>query len=180
MTPREGRVQVYTGPGKGKTTAALGLGVRAALAGLRVFVGQFMKGTDYAELGLRNLGFPAPGTVEIVQYGTPRLICQGQEPGEDDIAGADAGLVDIRERLASGDWDVVVADEITVALHFGLVGIEDVLGLVDARPPEVELVITGRKAPDALVERADLVTEMREVKHYYAEQGLTARKGIEF
>ncbi len=176
-----GYVQVYTGNGKGKTTAALGLSARAALAGLRVFVGQFMKGQDYAELAMARLPWKdvAGGSIEIVQYGTPRFICQGEKPGADDLAGAGAGLADLRGRLASGSYDVVVADEICVAHHFGLVTLDDIMGILDARPEHVELVLTGRNAPRPLLDRADLVTDMREVKHYYAATGVVARKGIE-
>jgi cob(I)alamin adenosyltransferase len=165
-------VHLYTGDGKGKTTAALGLAVRAALSGMRVFIGQFMKGSTYSELGL-----PTVLPVEIVQYGTPRLICQGEEPSTEDRDRARAGLADITTRLTT--HDLVVADEIVVTLHFGLLTLPDVIGLIDARPPTTELVLTGRRAPPELVDRADLVTEMREVKHYYATLGVKARRGIE-
>ena len=172
----QGYVHVYTGDGKGKTTAALGLAVRAALSGMRVLIGQFMKGTDYAELGLRDIAFPS-GSIEIVQYGTGRFICQGESAGEEDLAAARRGIEDLVARI--GSYDLVVADEICVAVHLGLLAVDDVLGLVDARPGHVELVLTGRRAPRAIVDRADLVTEMREVKHYYAG-GVKARKGIEY
>jgi cob(I)alamin adenosyltransferase len=175
-----GFVHVYTGDGKGKTTAALGLSVRAALAGLHVFIGQFMKGSDYAELRLPELDFDAlaGGGVELVQYGSPRLICQGEEPDEDDRRRARAGLEDLTTRLAAGGHDLVVADEILVTLHFGLLDERHVLDLIDRRPPRVELVLTGRGAPEAVIERADLVTRMQEVRHYFA-RGVTARRGIE-
>ena len=163
-----GFVQVYTGDGKGKTTAALGLALRAALAGLRVFIGQFMKGTNYAELGVSRIPFEdlSDGCIDLEQYGTPKLICQGEPPSRDDIASARLGLDDLRSRMTSTRYDVIIADEINVALHFDLLALDDVL--------------TGRRAPQEIIDRADLVTEMREVKHYYALQGVQARKGIEY
>ena len=177
-----GFVQVYTGDGKGKTTAALGLALRAALAGLRVFIGQFMKGTSYAELGVSRIPFEdlSGGLIDLEQYGTPKLICQGEPPSRDDIASARLGLEDLRNRMTSTRYDVVIADEINVALHFDLLTLDDVLELLLARPEGVELVLTGRKAPQEIIDRADLVTDMREVKHYYALQGVQARKGIEY
>ncbi len=173
----QGRLQVYTGNGKGKTTAALGLAVRAACAGLGVYIGQFMKGTDYSELCLPRL---LPDNLAMEQYGTPRLICRGEEPGEDDIAHARDGLQRIERALVSGDYDLVVADELSVTVHLGLLTVEEAMGVVLARPPDVEMVVTGRYAPEALLNAAHLVTEMREVRHYYAAEGLEARKGIEF
>jgi cob(I)alamin adenosyltransferase len=173
----KGRLQVYTGNGKGKTTAALGLAVRAACAGLRVYIGQFMKGTEYSELCLPGL---MPGRVEMEQYGTPRLICRGEEPDEDDIAHAREGLARLEVALTSTGYDLVVADELGVAVHMGLLGEREALEVVLSRPPGVELVVTGRYAPESIVEAADLVTEMREVRHYYASEGLEARKGIEY
>jgi cob(I)alamin adenosyltransferase len=172
-----GRLQVYTGNGKGKTTAALGLAVRAACAGLRVYIGQFMKGTDYSELCLPRL---LSGRLKMEQYGTPRLICRGEEPGEDDIAHARKGLSRLRDALLSGDYDLVVADELSVTVHMGLLDVAEAMEVVLARPDEVEMVVTGRYAPPPLLEAADLVTEMREVRHYYATEGLEARKGIEY
>jgi cob(I)alamin adenosyltransferase len=177
-----GFVQVYTGDGKGKTTAALGLALRAALSGMRVFIGQFMKGTSYAELGIARIPFGdlSGGRVDLEQYGTPRLICQGEAPSRDDVASARLGLEDLRRRMTGGGYDVVIADEINVALHFDLLQVDDVLELLLARPEGVELVLTGRQAPPEIIERADLVTDMREIKHYYALQGVQARKGIEY
>ena len=174
-----GYVHVYTGDGKGKTTAALGLAIRAALAGRRVFIGQFMKGMDYAELGIADLTFPKGG-IDIAQYGTPRLICQGESASDEDVEKARAGLADIREKLTSGGYRIVVADEICVTLNFGLLSAKDLVELIELRPDPVELVLTGRGAPDEVIEKADLVTDMREVKHYYATHGIKARKGIEF
>jgi cob(I)alamin adenosyltransferase len=180
--PEQGYIHVYTGDGKGKTTAALGLALRAALSGLRVFIGQFMKGTNYAELSVPRIPFEelTGGRIDLEQYGSPRLLCQDEPPTRDDVAKARLGLEDLRRRLASGSHDVVIADEINVALHFELLVLEDVLDLIDTRPPHIELILTGRKAPQEIIDRADLVTEMHEVKHYYTDQGVRARKGIEY
>lgn len=168
-----GLVQIYTGDGKGKTTAALGLALRAAGWGYRTFIGQFMKGVDYGEL--RSVQLLAP-YVTIEQFGRPSFV---HEPRPEDRALAQKGLQRCGEVLAGGDYHIVILDEICVALHFRLVTVDEVLALVAQRPAQVELVLTGRRAPQELVERADLVTEMVAVKHPY-ERGISARKGIEF
>ena len=168
-----GYVQVYSGAGKGKTTAALGLALRAAGAGLRVFFAQFIKGRHYSEIeALERFS----DRIVVRQYGRGRFI-KGR-PSPEDIAAARRGLAEAVEALASGEYDVVILDEANVAAFYELFSVDDLLALVDARPERVELVITGRNAPEKLVERADVVTEMTEVKHYY-HQGVKARKGIE-
>jgi len=172
----KGKFQLYTGNGKGKTTAALGLAVRAACAGMKVYFGQFMKGRDYSELCLPE---HFPGAITMEQYGTPRLICRGEKPSEEDMRSASAGLEKIRAVLISGNYDLVIADELNVTVHMGLLNEDDVMEFIGQRPDGVELVLTGRYAPDSFIEMADLVTEMREVKHYYATENLLARKGIE-
>jgi len=169
-----GLVQVYTGDGKGKTTAALGLALRAAGWGYRTFIGQFMKGQDCGEL--HSITHLAP-YVTIEQFGQPNLL-QLDRPAPEDIALAQHGLSRIREVLASGDYQIVVMDEICVALHFKLARIKDVLELIERRPPGVELVLTGRRAPQAILDKADLVTEMVELRHPY-QRGVPARRGIE-
>jgi len=173
MVARKGYVQVYTGDGKGKTTAAFGLALRAVGAGLRVYIAQFVKGMPYSELdALKRLG----GDLVVEQFGRDCFIRKAPEPA--DIAAARAGYDKAAEILRSGDYDMVVLDEATIATHFGLFSVDELLALVNARPDHVELVITGRRADPRLIERADLVTEMREVKHYY-QQGVEARKGFE-
>lgn len=168
-----GYVQVYTGNGKGKTTAALGLALRAAGAGHRVFIGQFIKEGRYSEIeALEHLS----EWIDCRQYG--RGCWLRGNPRTEDIDLAQNALVNIRERLSKGGYRVVILDEIITAQFFGLVDVCDLLQLIEARPSEVELVMTGRYAPLELIEAADLVTEMREVKHYY-NQGVLARKGIE-
>jgi cob(I)alamin adenosyltransferase len=170
---KRGYIHVYTGDGKGKTTAAFGLALRAAGAGLRVFIGQFVKGMQYSEL--RAIGRLA-GLITVKQYGRRCFI--REKPDEQDIARARRGLEEVRHVLASGEYSVVILDEANIAAHFGLISVEELLGLMEAKPEGVELVITGRNADPRVVERADLVTEMREVKHYYRE-GVEARDGIE-
>ncbi len=168
-----GYVQVYTGDGKGKTTAALGLALRAAGHGLRVYIGQFMKGQPYGELNALA-GHPR---IRIEQYGEPQCIHR-DEVTRHHIALAEQGLRCARAAMLSGEYDIVVLDEINVAIWFGLLDSDDVLSLIEQKPARVELVLTGRKAPREIIERADLVTEMREVRHYYA-RGVMARDGIE-
>jgi cob(I)alamin adenosyltransferase len=169
----QGFVQVYTGDGKGKTTAALGLAIRAAGAGLKVYIGQFIKNADYSELTmLQRLA----ENITLEQFG--RGCCLVTEPCQADIDGARRALAEIGRVLASGAYDLVIADEANVAVALQLISEKDLLALIDCRPPQVELVLTGRGAPPLVVERADLVTEMRSVKHYY-DQGILARKGIE-
>jgi cob(I)alamin adenosyltransferase len=169
----EGYVQVYTGDGKGKTTAALGLALRASGHGMRTYVGQFMKGQPYGELdALRDHPH-----ITIEQYGDVRCI-RREEVTPEHVAQARQGLERARKAMLSGDYDVVVLDEVNVAIWFGLLDVEEVLAFLEQRPKQVELVLTGRRAPEELIRRADLVTEMREVKHYY-QQGVGARNGIE-
>ena len=170
---RRGYVQVYTGDGKGKTTAALGLALRASGHGLRSYIGQFMKGQRYGELeALRDHPL-----ITIEQYGDVRCI-RREEVTPEHVAQARRGLDRVRQALLSGEYDIVVLDEVNVTIWFGLLAVEDVLALLDQRPEHVEMVLTGRRAPQELIDRADLVTEMRMVKHYY-EQGVVAREGIE-
>jgi cob(I)alamin adenosyltransferase len=168
-----GYVQVYTGDGKGKTTAALGLALRASGHGLRTYIGQFMKGQHYGELdALRDHPL-----ITIEQYGDVRCIRRDEVTSEH-VAQAHRGLERVREAMRSGQYDIVVLDEVNVTIWFGLLAVEEVLALLDERPEHVEVILTGRRAPRELIERADLVTEMREVKHYY-QQGVMAREGIE-
>jgi cob(I)alamin adenosyltransferase len=170
-----GLVQVYTGDGKGKTTAALGLALRAAGWGYRSFIGQFMKGQGTGEL--RATAMLAPH-VTIEQFGQPGLL-RADEVSPHDIELVQNGLRRVAQALNGGEYRLVVLDEICVALHFGLATVEAVLALIDARPQSVDVVLTGRRAPQALLDRADLVTEMVEIKHPY-QQGIPARRGIEF
>lgn len=169
----KGYVQVYTGDGKCKTTAALGLLVRAVGAGLRVYMGQFIKSGESSETKLLRERFPDV-TVEL--YGQGGFV-RGT-PSSGDLACARRGLEALAAALRSGRYDVVIADEINGAVLAGLITEQDVLALMEARPDPVELVLTGRGAGAGVMERADLVTEMRCIRHYY-NAGVKARKGIE-
>ena len=169
----KGYVQVYTGNGKGKTTACLGLTLRAMGAGLKVCILQFLKQGDYSEIKALSL-FPDKVTVE--QYGLGRFV-KGK-PSEEDIAAGIKGLERAKEVLASGAFDVLILEEANVAVMCGLFSEQDLLGLIELKPESMELVITGRGATQAVMDRADLVTEMKEIKHYY-KNGVKARVGIE-
>ncbi len=171
---KKGYVQIYTGNGKGKTTAALGLAMRAAGNEMRVFIGQFMKGQDYGELKAAARLEPF---LTIEQFGQPTFV-HVDKATEEDIRLAQEGLARCREAMKSGRYDIVILDEVNVAIFFKLVTTEQLLELLKEKPEQVELVLTGRYAPRELIEKADLVTEMQEIKHYYA-QGVVARKGIE-
>jgi cob(I)alamin adenosyltransferase len=170
----EGYVQIYTGDGKGKTTAALGLVMRAVGQGLRVIVVQFMKSNpNWGEVvSLTKLGVP------VQQCGLDHWVLKG-EASEEDLAAAAAGFAKARALVGSGDYDLVVLDELITAVFFELIPADDVLAMMAAKPVAVELVMTGRRAPEELVAAADLVTEMRPLKHYY-DAGVAARPGIEY
>jgi len=163
---------VYTGDGKGKTTAAIGLAVRAAGHGLRSFVGQFMKGTPYGELALEQM---SGGLVVFRQLGTDSLVHTITRQDHDL---ARSGLDICREAIHSGEYQLIILDEINIAVHMGLLTESDVLALIQERPSGVELVLTGRGATPGILAVADLVTEMREIRHPYAS-GIPAREGIE-
>jgi cob(I)alamin adenosyltransferase len=173
---RKGLVIVHTGNGKGKTTAALGLGLRASGQGMRVLMIQFIKGSwKYGEL-------KAPGFVprfEIRPMGRGFVGLGGAEPGAEDVAMARATLDLGRVEVLSNRWDVVILDEVNNAVDQKLIGVEEVLALLRDKPASVHLVLTGRNARPEVIEAADLVTEMKEVKHPY-RNGVKAQRGIEF
>jgi cob(I)alamin adenosyltransferase len=171
----KGYVQVYTGNCKGKTTAALGLAFRAMGRGLRTYIGQFMKGQQYGELEAARLIKPY---ITIEQYGKAGYIHVKNPPEPEDVEMAQKGLARARKAMLSGDYDIVILDEIITAHYFHLISIENMLDLIRSKPNNVEIVYTGRYAPQELINAADLVTEMLEIKHYYS-QGVTARDGIE-
>jgi cob(I)alamin adenosyltransferase len=169
-----GYVQIYTGEGKGKTTAALGLALRAAGAGLKVFIGQFLKGRRCSEHdALERFG----KQVTVRQYGRETFVMG--EPDEEDIRRAREGMAEASEVEASGLFDVVILDEVFAAVKLGLIDRDSVADLVRAKHPGVELVLTGREAPTEIVDMADLVSDIQAVKHYH-DSGVPARKGIEY
>jgi cob(I)alamin adenosyltransferase len=164
---------VYTGDGKGKTTAALGLALRAAGAGWNVFIGQFAKGQATSEIdALRRFD----DRITIRQFGRETLI--DPRPEDFDINLAEIGLAECAAAISSGRYRLVILDEANTAAAMHLLNLQKLLNLIDSRPEGVELVLTGRWAPPEILDRADLITEMREIKHYY-RQGVPARIGIE-
>jgi cob(I)alamin adenosyltransferase len=170
----KGFIHVYTGPGKGKTTAALGLGMRAAGAGFKVHMIQFMKGRRYSELDaiekLQNFTVSQHGRDEFVSKEKPERI---------DIDLAQKGFTHAKDIIKNTKYDMVILDEINVALDYNLIALDDVLKLIEEKPEKLELVLTGRDAHPELVKIADVVTEMLEIKHPY-QDGVMARRGIDF
>ncbi len=168
----KGYVHVYTGDGKGKTTAALGLSLRALCAGKKVFFAQFIKGMDTSELKIPEMikGFT------ILQYGRDCFI-EGS-PRQEDILLAKKGLQEVSCILRDGEFDLVVLDEINMAIYYGLFQVDEIIDLLKSRHQGVEVVLTGRNADKKIIEYADLVSEIKKVKHYY-ENGVQAREGIE-
>ena len=169
----KGYIQVYTGDGKGKTTAALGLALRAAGAGLKVYIAQFVKGMKYSEL---NILPRLSDYITLKQYGRDCFI--EREPTQEDIQAAQQGLKAVKEIMCSGEYQMIILDEANIAIYFDLFSVEDLLDFIRTKPEGVELVITGRKADTRVIEAADLVTEMKEIKHYY-QKGIEARSGVE-
>ncbi|MBM3252058.1 MAG: cob(I)yrinic acid a,c-diamide adenosyltransferase [Candidatus Omnitrophica bacterium] len=166
-------IHIYTGEGKGKTTAAFGLAIRAAGAGLNVYIGQFLKGKNYSELNsLKKLK-----NIKVEQFGTKCFI--GKKPQAQDLALAEKGLNRIREIIKSRQFDVVILDEANIAIYLKILKLNDVLEIIKCCPSCVELILTGRYAPEALKKRADYITEMKEIKHPF-QKNITGRKGIEF
>ena len=171
----KGLVQVYTGNGKGKTTASLGLVFRALGHGFRIHVMQFMKGqTTYGELESAK---QFTDSLTIEQVGLPSFVKHGKQASEDREM-AQKALSRAQVLVASGDYDLVVLDELNCAIDFDLVELDVVKELIRSKPAHTELVITGRNAHPDIVDLADLVTEMREIKHYF-NAGQVARVGIE-
>ena len=169
-----GYIHVYTGDGKGKTTAALGLALRAAGAGKRIFIAQFVKGMHYSELeSLKRF----EQEITLRQYGRDCFI--KHDPEKEDIALARNGLEESAEAIRSGEYDLIILDEASIAVHYNLFTTDELIEVINLRQEDAEIVITGRKAPAELISIADLVTEMKEIKHYY-QRGVQARKGIEF
>ncbi len=169
----KGYLHVYTGNGKGKTTAAFGLALRAAGAGLRTYIAQFVKGREYGEhRALARLS----DLITIKQYGNRFFL--HRDPDPEDIRIARNGLEEVRKVMLSGNYDIIILDEADIATYYNLFSVEDLLELIHTRPQNIEMVITGRYADQRVMEEADLVTEMKEIKHYY-KQGVMARDGIE-
>ena len=173
---REGMLQVYTGNGKGKTTAALGQALRAIGHGFKVYIIQFMKGYgEYGELKAAKRLYP---NLIIEQFGRVKHVNK-EKPEKVDYELAEKALLKAKEIVESGDWDMVVLDEVNIALNFGLISLDKVLEVIKAKPKHVELVFTGRYAPKEIIDLAELVSEVVEIKHPY-HKGVKPRIGIEY
>ena len=172
---QNGLVQVYTGNGKGKTSAAFGAALRAVGRGLRVHIIQFIKGGfDYGELySVKNLP-----NLKLTAFGRGRFITEPQPPAED-VQLAREGFELAKQTVSGGEYDMVVLDEINVVMYLKMISIDEVVELIKNKPKHVELILTGRNAPAQVIEIADLVTEMKEIKHPYAK-GIPQRKGVEY
>jgi cob(I)alamin adenosyltransferase len=168
----KGYIHIYTGNGKGKTTAAFGLAVRALLSGKKVYIGQFVKDMKYNETKLEEHF----DNIVIKQLGKGCFITN--EPNKEDIDAAKEGLEECKQALSSGEYDLVILDEVTIALFFKLFDLSDVIDVLENKAYSTEVVLTGRYAPQELIDKADLVTDMVEVKHYYS-QGVLSRNGID-
>jgi cob(I)alamin adenosyltransferase len=171
----KGYIQIYTGNGKGKSTAAIGQAVRAAGFGLKTYIAQFMKEFPYSELNsLKNLR----EWITIEQFAGDAFVYKKEPPDKNEIDKVRRGLATAKSKMLSKKYDLIILDEVCVSIYFGLFSDEEILTFVKQKPENVELILTGRYCPDKLLEKADLVTEMNKLKHYYQE-GVTSRKGIE-
>ncbi len=169
----KGYIHLYTGDGKGKTTAAIGLAIRAAGANKKVFIAQFVKGMHYSELDALKR-FPE---IQIKQYGLDCFILN--KPKQEDFEAARKGIEDVKIVVSDNLCDVLILDEVCIALHYHLFEVAELLEILKNKPLAMEIVMTGRRASPTLINASDLVSEMREVKHYFNE-GVVARKGIEY
>lgn len=174
MSLEKGFVHIYTGNGKGKTTAAIGLGIRATGKGLKVYMIQFMKGRRYSEIdALEKIK-----DFTVVQFGRDEFVSK-ENPEQIDIDLARKGFEHAKEIIKNGEHDLIILDEINVAVDFKLIPLKDVLKLMDEKPEKVELVLTGRYAHPDMIKQADLVSEILEIKHPY-QNGIQSRKGIDW
>jgi len=172
---KKGYIQVYTGNGKGKTTAAIGQAVRAAGFGLKIYFAQFMKDFPYSELvSLKHL----ESKIVVEQFGNDSFVFAKEPPSKLMIDSVKVGLEKSKERMLSGEFDLIILDEICVSIYFKLFSIDDILQFLEVKPKNIEIILTGRYCPKEIIEKADLVTEMKNIKHYY-DSGITVRKGIE-
>ncbi len=171
----KGFTHVYTGNGKGKTTAAIGLAVRAAGAGLKVYILQIMKNFPYSELEILNSLSPQ---IRLEKVGGDEFVLQKRPPNEREKKGVKEKLEKVKRLMLSKEFDIFIFDEICVANYFKLVDTEKILDIIEQKPYGVEIVLTGRYCPEVVIEKADLVTEMKEIKHYY-QQGILSRRGID-
>lgn len=169
----KGYIHVYTGNGKGKTTAAMGLALRAVGAGKKVYIAQFVKGMFYSELDSIAMYL---NNIKLKQYGRGCFIFN--DPTQEDIDMANAALAEVEPLIKGNEYDMIILDEINIAIHYKLFGVQKLIDILQQRNPKTEIIITGRYATPEIIDYADLVTEMKEIKHYY-QKGVEARVGIE-
>jgi cob(I)alamin adenosyltransferase len=168
-------IQIYTGNGKGKTTAAIGQAVRAAGNGMKTFFAMFMKNYSYSELkSLEKLS----EFIVIKQFANDEFVLEKKLPSDKLKIEVKNALAECEEKMKSGEFDIIVLDEAIVSIYFQILDLEDLIDLLKKKPENIEIILTGRYCPQELIELADLVTEMKEVKHYY-QKGILARKGFE-
>jgi len=171
---RKGYIEVYTGSGKGKTTAALGLAMRSAGAGHKVYFAQFIKKIKCSEhKALERFA----DLITVRQFGSGFI--RGGKTTKAQVEAARHGFEEVTKVISSSLYDLVILDEINIAIHYRLIDVQDVLSILDAKPSHVEIILTGRYADERIIERADLITEMKEIRHYM-HKGVKARTGIEF
>ncbi|PID60322.1 MAG: cob(I)yrinic acid a,c-diamide adenosyltransferase [Ignavibacteriae bacterium] len=171
----KGLIQVYTGNGKGKSTAAIGQAIRSAGFGLKVYILQFMKDFPYNEL---NILEKLKDSITIKKIGKDDWVFRKEKPPVNEIKEAEDALNEAHKEMLSGNYDVIILDEVLVAIYFGLLTEKNVLEFIENKPNNVELILTGRYCPKKIIAKADLVTEMKEIKHYY-QKGTTSRQGID-
>ena len=172
---KKGYIQIYTGCGKGKTTAALGLALRAAGAGLKTYILQFMKDFPYSEsISLKKLS----DTIKIKKIGKDDFVFKKEMPSKAEVQIAEKSLKEAEELMLSGKYDLIILDEVCVAIYFKVLEEKLLLEFIEKKPENIELIITGRYCSEKIIEKADLVTEMKEIKHYY-KKGVLSRKGID-
>ncbi len=172
---KKGYIQIYTGNGKGKSTAAIGLAIRAAGYGLKVFILQLMKDFPYNEGKILSI---MSDKIRVVKIGRDDWVFRKEKPPQEEVDQAEKALSEFEEVMISKKYDVFILDEICAAIYFGLVNEERVMKILDKKPESIELVLTGRYCSGSLISRADLVTEMKEIKHYYST-GVKSRPGID-
>jgi len=172
---KEGFIQVYTGNGKGKTTAAIGQAVRAAGADLKTYIIQFMKEYPYSEL--KSL-YELKQWIEIEQKGNDDFVYRKELPSNNEKLKAREALKKAENLMLSNTYDLIILDEVLVTIYFKLLTVDEIISVIKKKPSNVELILTGRYCPDEIIELADLVSEMKEIKHYY-NKGVISRKGIE-
>lgn len=173
---RSGKVRVITGEGKGKTTAAIGFGWQAVASGMKVLMIQFLKAPESSGEQFASQAFGPQLTMKSM--GRKGFIYRGGQDPRDRALALDA-LEEARQALESGGFDMIILDEVNVAVHLGILDVEQVAALIDSRPKEIDLLLTGRDASKEVIERADSVLEMKKIKHHF-DAGVPARKGIEY